>query len=151
MSEKLRKILESFKLLGVELHLTTEGPGLKMTRELDKDEMTMLRELRMVAVRNRDEIIRDYFKENPDDFRWVPVEGTEERKWYDRLVDCASDKHPMVYVGESGRKWHSLDDARRLLTSCRNSVQWKEEARRFWWDTTNAVSCRADDYDFPGG
>jgi hypothetical protein len=129
--------------------MTTAGPSFKLTRALDKEESEWARKLRLVAHNNREAVIREYFKCDPRDFQWVPVEGTEERKWFDRINECLREEQG-TYVGKSGAQWHNHRDGKRLLTSCRNSVEWKNEARRFWWDTTNSVSFRADDCDFPG-
>lgn len=136
--------------LGVTLFLSTEGPAFKLPDrdKLNKSQWDALRQLRLVMSRHRDMLIR-HLGGNPDVYKWTPAEGTEERTWYDHLVACSKENEGGVSEGQTGRRWHHLKDAKRLLEACRNTDEWKKEARSFWWDTTHAKSYRTDDYDWP--
>lgn len=143
------KIFTAVEKLGITLALGKDGLTMSPPRDrITPEKYAAIRELRMVMSRNRAEIIRR-LGGDPANYRWEPVEGTPEREWYDHLMTYSQDRNVGIVTAMSGREWHTKKDADRLLTSCCDSIEWKDEARRFWWDTTHQQSWRSDDYDWP--
>lgn len=143
------KILLAVDKLGIQLQLGKDGLTMTPPRvKLSPADYETIRELRKTMGRNRAELIRR-LGGNPADYRWEPVEGTPEREWYERILECSEDRNVGIVTASSGREWHTKKDADRLLTTCEDSVEWKDEARKFWWDTTHQASWRSEDYDWP--
>jgi hypothetical protein len=135
--------------LGCKLTLEEDGPYFHPPKVVVTDiQRDAIIQLRRVLHNHRSALIR-YLGGDPRKYAWAPIEGSEERKWYDFIESCLKDE-PGIYQGESGKRWHSLKDAQRLLESCENTEAWKNEARCFWWDCTHAaMSWKAVDYDWP--
>lgn len=135
-----QEIIEAARNLGSDITLTKNGPGLKAPdfTKLNKVQIDALRELRLICSRNRDQLTV-HLGGNPEDYAWIPAEGTEERKWYDHIKECSTQPDRDISTGYSGREWDHNVDGKRLLSSCRNNEQWKREAQAFWWDTTKGA------------
>lgn len=143
-------LIHAAERLGAKLFLGPDGPVFKPPdfSKMTKEQIEALRQLRLVLSRNRDSLII-HLGGKPEDYQWLPPEGTEERVWYDHIVSCANEKDGGVSTGQSGKEWDHNKDGKRLLTGCRNTVEWKKEARCFWWDTTHAAkSWKANDYQW---
>jgi hypothetical protein len=147
---KPEEIVAAAKRLGCHIFVDEEGPGFRMPprTQVNDAQMDAIAKLRRVLTRHRDQVVR-YLGYDPANYKWVPAEGSEERKWYDFIESCIHDE-PGIYEGQSGKRWNTLTDAKRLIESCRNTEQWRKEARCFWWDCTHAVaSWKSKDYDWP--
>jgi hypothetical protein len=146
---KAADIIRAAERLGCKVGLDDAGPYFKMpTVKLTKQQLDAIAHLRRVMHNHRSRVI-EFLGGDPRKFAWTPMEGSEERKWYDFIESCLTDD-PGVYKGQSGKEWHTRQDAQRLLESCENTEQWKKEARCFWWDCTHAAeSWKADDYEWP--